>query len=94
MKSETNLTIKKAARKIAAKKNSSRVAVRKGGEQHVIPLGNGWVVKTGSSKTFTVISDNKKEAVEIAKSIAKAKKSGVIVHGKFGVIESTESFDS
>jgi len=62
--------------------------------QHVIPLGNGWVVKTDNSKTFTIITDNKKEAVEIAKSIAKTKKPAVVVHCKFGAIERTEVFNS
>jgi uncharacterized protein YdaT len=89
-----NIGIKKAPKKVAAKKSNAQVVAHQKGEQHVIPLGNGWVVKTGNSKTFTVITDNKKEAVEIAKSIAKTKKSAVVVHGKFGVIERTEAFNS
>ena len=92
MKTETDLASKKISRKKAIKKTGASVGVSKRASQHVIPLGNGWVVKTGSSKTFTVITDNKKEAVEIAKSIAKTKKTDVIVHGKFGVIEKTEVF--
>jgi hypothetical protein len=89
-----NTVIKKAPKKLAAKKTMGQLAVSPKGEQHVIPLGNGWVVKTQSSKTFTVITDNKKDAVEIATSIAKTKKSAVIVHGKFGAIERTEAFNS
>jgi Uncharacterized protein conserved in bacteria (DUF2188) len=89
-----NIGNKKAPKKLAAKKTGARLVVPQKDEQHVIPLGNGWVVKTGSSKTFTVITDNKREAVEIAKSIAKTKKSAVVVHGKFGAIERTEAFNS
>ena len=89
-----NIGIKKAPKKLAAKKTNAQLVVQQKGEQHVIPLGNGWVVKTGNSKTFTVITDNKKEAVEIAKSIAKTKKSAVVVHGRFGAIERTEVFNS
>lgn len=88
-----NTGIKKAPKKLARKKTNAQLVVQQKGEQHVIPLGNGWVVKTGNSKTFTVITDNKKAAVEIAKSIAKTKKSAVVVHGKFGAIERTEAFN-
>lgn len=89
---EINTTIKKVAGKKAAKKARTKAASSNGSVQHVVPLGNGWVVKTANSKTFTVITDNKKEAVEIARSIAKTKRSSIVVHGKFGVIERTESF--
>jgi hypothetical protein len=89
-----NTVVKKAPKKLVAKKATARDVLATKGEQHVIPLGNGWVVKTGNSATFTVITDNKKEAVEIATSIAKTKKSAVIIHGKFGAIERMETFPS
>ena len=91
---KANSTIKKIAANKAAKKPTTKVVQVSGGEQLVVPLGNGWVVKTANASTFTVITDNKKEAVEIAKSIAKTKRSSIVVHGKFGVIERTESFGS
>lgn len=88
-----NTTIKKASKTATKKTNRKRVSNNES-VQHVVPLGNGWVVKTANAKTFTVITDNKKEAVEIATSIAKTKRSSIVVHGKFGVIEKTESFGS
>lgn len=87
-----NTTIKKAARKTATKRAGTKVTSNNESEQHVVPLGNGWVVKTGNAKTFTIITDSKREAIEIATSIAKTKRSSIVVHGKFGVIEKTESF--
>lgn len=87
-----NTAIKKAARKTAAKMAGTIPTSNNESVQHVVPLGNGWVVKTANAKTFTIITDNKREAVEIAKSIAKTKKSFIVIHGKFGIIEKTESF--
>lgn len=55
-------------------------------QQHVVPLGNGWVVKSSGSKKFTAITDTKKEAVAIATLIAKSKGSVLIIHGKDGAI--------
>lgn len=89
-----NIIAKKATRKTAVKRAGTNVSSNNGSEQHVVPLGNGWVVKTANSKTFTIITDNKREAIDIAKSIAKIKKSSIVVHGKFGVVEKTESFAS
>lgn len=89
-----NTTVKKATVKTAAKKTNTKSPSDNGSVQHVVPLGNGWVVKTAKAKTFTVITDNKKEAIDIATSIAKTKRSAIVVHGKFGVIEKTESYGS
>ena len=31
--------------------------------QHVIPLGNGWAVKSEGSKRFTVITETQRDAI-------------------------------
>ena len=61
--------------------------------EYVLPLGNGWLVKNSLAKKFTVITDNKREAITIARSIAKTKHCELIVHGRDGSIEKQESYD-
>ena len=60
--------------------------------QYVLPLGNGWVVKRNTAKSFTVITETKREAVSIARSIAKSKHHELIVHGKNGAILIRENY--
>lgn len=62
--------------------------------QHVIPLGTGWAVKKAGSKRFSLIADNKRDALNFAKEIAKNNKSELIVHGKDGKIQRKNSFFS
>ena len=66
---------------MAAKKN-----------QHVIPLGKGWAVKGGGNSKYTIITDNKKDAIAAAKSIAKNNKSELVIHGKDGKIQNKNSY--
>lgn len=55
--------------------------------EYVLPLGGtGWVVKNAAASKFTVITDNRKEAICIAVDIAKRKNHEVIVHDKSGKI--------
>lgn len=60
--------------------------------QYVLPLGNGWVVKSSNMAKFTVITDSKKEAIEIARNMARNKHSELIVHGRDGNVELRESY--
>ncbi len=63
--------------------------------EYVLPLGgDGWMVKNSRSKTFTVITDNKREAVSIARGIAKTKQIQLEIYGRDGNIEKTESYAS
>ncbi|MEO8146718.1 MAG: DUF2188 domain-containing protein [Bacteroidia bacterium] len=55
--------------------------------QHVIPLGNGWAVKKEGSNRFTIITETKKEAVQVARGIAKHNHSELVIHGKDGRIQ-------
>ena len=53
---------------------------------HVTPHENGWQVKTGGSdKAYRVVA-TQKEALEIAKSVAKNQKTDVKIHGKDGKV--------
>jgi uncharacterized protein YdaT len=60
--------------------------------QHVIPLGNGWMVKGEKSKDITVITDNKKSAIYIATSIAKTSGTELIIHNKKGKMVASRSY--
>ncbi len=60
--------------------------------QYVLPVGNGWVVKTNTATKFLIITDSKREAISYARNLARTKKSGLIVHGKDGKIEIQESY--
>jgi hypothetical protein len=48
--------------------------------QHVIPVANGWAVKKESNDRYTVITETKKEALEVAREIAKMNASVVVIH--------------
>jgi hypothetical protein len=72
-----------------SKKSASKVI----SIQYVLPLGgNGWVVKNNKAAKFTVITDSKKEAVSIARNIAKNKQIELVVHGRDGSIELRENY--
>jgi hypothetical protein len=60
--------------------------------QYVIPVGNGWAVKAAGSIKFTIITDSKKEAVSVAKDIAKRDESALIIYGKDGRILLSNSY--
>ncbi|MGV3528664.1 MAG: DUF2188 domain-containing protein [Flavisolibacter sp.] len=60
--------------------------------QHVVPLGNGWAVKGEGSKRFTVITETQKDAITVAKGIAKNNKSELVIHGKDGKIRDKDSY--
>ena len=71
-----------------SKKNMAELPV-----QYVLPLGgNGWVVKNSKASKFTVITDSKREAISIARDIAKTKQIELEVHGRDGRIEIRESY--
>jgi len=60
--------------------------------QHVVPLGNGWAVKGEGSKKFTIITETQKDAITVAKGIAKNNKSELVIHSKDGKIRDKDSF--
>ncbi len=60
--------------------------------QHVIPLGNGWAVKGEGSKKFTVITETQKDAITVAREIAKNNKSELVIYGRDGKIRDKDSY--
>ena len=59
---------------------------------YVIPLGRGWVVKTTISGKLFVVTDNKRDAVSIARGIAKRYASELIIYDKEGRVATTTSY--
>lgn len=84
MSNKNTHTKRKKLKKDAAKVSSI---------QYVLPLGgNGWVVKNNKAAKFTVITDSKREAISIARNIAKNKQIELVVHGRDGSIEIRENY--
>jgi len=54
--------------------------------QHIIPLGTGWAVKSEGSRRMTLITDKKITAIKVGRQIAKNQKSELVIHGKDGRI--------
>jgi Uncharacterized protein conserved in bacteria (DUF2188) len=80
----------KKVNNIAKSKNGTSV---KETAEYVIPLGGtGWVVKSSNAKKFTVISDSKREAVKIARSLAKRRHRKLVVFAKDGSIQQQVSY--
>lgn len=52
----------------------------------------GWDVKGAGNSKPTKIVQTQKEAIDIAKSIAKSQKSEVVIHGKDGKIRDKDSY--
>ena len=63
-----------------------------GRNQHVVPNPNGgWSVRAAGSKRATVHTNNKQDAVNIARNISRNQHSELIIHGKNGQIQSRDS---
>ena len=60
--------------------------------QHVVPLGNGWAVKGEGSKRFTVITETQRDAITVARGIAKNNNSELVIHGRDGRIRDKDSY--
>lgn len=60
--------------------------------QHVVPLGNGWAVKSAGAERATVITSKQSDAIFVAKDIAKNNHAELIVHGKDGKIRNRKSY--
>lgn len=60
--------------------------------QHVIPHKGKWAIKGEGNKKVTKITDTKKQAIEIAKKIAKNKNVEVVIHNKKGEIIDKDSY--
>ena len=60
--------------------------------QHVVPNPKGWAVKGEGNKKATKITKTQKEAIEIAREIAKNQGTEVVIHNKKGQIRDKDSY--
>jgi len=60
--------------------------------QHVVPKGENWAVQGAGNSKATKIVETQKQAVVIAREIAKNQKSELFVHGKNGHIRERNSY--
>lgn len=64
-----------------------------GKDQHVTKRENGgWQVIGAGNEKATKITETQKQAIEVAKEIAKNQKSEVVIHGTDGKIRDKDSY--
>lgn len=60
--------------------------------QHVVPNGDKWAVKGAGNEKNTHVVNTQKEAINIAREIAKNQQSELIIHRSDGRIRDKDSF--
>ena len=60
--------------------------------QHVTKHEDGWQVKGAGNQKPTRVVDTQKQAIEIAREIAKNQHSEVVIHGRDGRIRDSDSY--
>lgn len=64
-----------------------------GKNQHVTPRSSGgWQVKGEGNQRATVITDTQREAIEVARSIARNQHSELFIHGRNGRIRERDTY--
>ena len=61
------------------------------GNQHVVPKDKNWAVKGAGNSRNTSVCKTQKEAIDIARRIARNQGSELIIHGKDGKIRERDS---
>lgn len=59
---------------------------------HIVPTEDGWAVKRENSERASAKTDTKTEADKIAREMARNEKGELIIHGKNGQIQDSDSF--
>jgi hypothetical protein len=63
-----------------------------GKNQHVVPKNGGWDVKGAGNQKSTAHTETQKEAITVAKEIAKNQRSEVVIHGRDGKFRDKDSY--
>lgn len=58
---------------------------------HVVPHPEGWAVRRGGSERASVVTDTKREAIDIGREISRNQGSEVVIHGMNGRIQQSDS---
>lgn len=59
---------------------------------HVVPHKEGWAVKVEGNKKASVVADTKKEAQHAGMEKAKHLKTDLVIHGRNGKIQDSDSY--
>jgi len=59
--------------------------------QHVVPRDDGWALRGAGAERDTVHIDRKQDAVDRAREISQNQGTELVVHGRDGQIQSTDS---
>lgn len=60
--------------------------------QHIVPLGNGWAVKSAGADKATIITTKQSDAISVGRTIARNNHTELIVHGRDGKIRGRNSY--
>lgn len=60
--------------------------------QHVVPSDDQWAVRGEGNSRKTRITQTQREAIEIARTIARKEQSELVIHGKDGRIRQKDSY--
>jgi len=60
--------------------------------QHVVPNGSNWAVRSTTSSKVTKVFSSQKEAISFAKNIAQNQETELFIHGRNGRIRERNSY--
>lgn len=63
-----------------------------GRNQHVVPHGDRWAVLGEGNERVTKLFDTQREAIELARRIARNQRAEVVIHGEDGRIRDRDSY--
>jgi hypothetical protein len=63
----------------------------KGKNQHVVKHPQGWAVKGANNSKATKVTNTQKEAIDVARGIARNQESELLIHGRNGRIREKDS---
>ena len=85
-------------RKIKATTQTGKIALRKIRHVvralHVVPKSDGWVVTTSGADHATQNFSRKEDAIQFGESLARRKRTGLIIHGRDGKIQDLDNYGS
>ncbi len=60
--------------------------------QHVVPHKDGWAVRGEGNTKVTKVTPTQKDAIDIARQIAKNQQTEVVIHKRDGTIRDKDSY--
>lgn len=60
--------------------------------QHVVPRGDAWAVRGAANRRATRVLPSRREAIAVAREIARNQRTNLVIHGPDGRIREKTSF--